>query len=878
MMAAALALLMSGTGNCYSVTIHDANDLIEFSNNVSTGISYSGTTVYLGDNIDFTDELSALFNPIGLNNNYYFYGVFDGLGHTISNLKVNSSNQYVGLFGYTRGTFRNFVLDASCSFESTYYSSSYIGSVAGYWYIKTNPTYFENIVNFADVSFTGSIVNNNLYIGGIVGYNYNYYGLRMKNCANYGSVTTTGTSNNVYIGGIMGYTYDYDSNKMISNCLNYGMLSDMGTSNYDSLYAGGIVGHCESNLESCVSSGKISFKKDSGNTGGIVGYMSNNYKGSHCVWTSDTEISMIEGTKSGGDFKTYNNSYFTERVNGTVIDELNDLTSYPDAWLFNEEKEVTFNVLGNKEIKFTSPAVLIPNLTKGNAKFYLWYTDKDCTQEFTQSSVSEDTTLYGKAECTAEVSFRSNSYTITKSLEYAKPFGLLPTGSEKTGYAFAGWFTKLDGKGKHITAETLVPFVDDSSVYGYYTINNYTVTFNFDNGEENLTKSFEYNSVIQYPKDPTKIGYSFVRWYPEYYKMLAYNFTTTAQWNHEEYTLTIIIDDYNSIREKYYYNDTITYTVPSREGYTFVDWVGKIDTMPAHDYTITTTWTINNYTVTFNFDNGEENLKKSFEYNSVIQYPKDPTKEGYSFVRWYPEYYKMPAYNFTITAQWRVNTYTLTFVLYEETNITVLYNYSDTIIYTIPSREGYTFVEWIDKVGTMPAHDHVITATWTINDYTMTFEIDDGVTTTDIFTYKSEVVYPHVYKENYRFERWNVTYLNMPAYDAVVKVIWKEKPSEYLEITFDSRDVNEKDITNMLEKLTDYGFIIIIIEPTQKETKAIVKFEDIQKSTNFKEDYGYASDSSTGLKITEIEYYYGFNRDFAAAIYPLLALALLFLF
>ena len=40
------------------VRITNADELIEFSNNVNNGMNYSGTTVLLGSDIEFTDELS----------------------------------------------------------------------------------------------------------------------------------------------------------------------------------------------------------------------------------------------------------------------------------------------------------------------------------------------------------------------------------------------------------------------------------------------------------------------------------------------------------------------------------------------------------------------------------------------------------------------------------------------------------------------------------------------------------------------------------------------------------------------------------------------------------------------------------------------------
>ena len=116
-----LSLASSLEINGNTIIVHNASDFIELSNNVNNNVtSYNDTTVLLGDDIDFTGYLED-FNPVGENFDFPFRGAFDGQGHTISNLAVNSSATFVGLFGVTNGTsFRNVVVDSSCSFLSTY--------------------------------------------------------------------------------------------------------------------------------------------------------------------------------------------------------------------------------------------------------------------------------------------------------------------------------------------------------------------------------------------------------------------------------------------------------------------------------------------------------------------------------------------------------------------------------------------------------------------------------------------------------------------------------------------------------------------------------------------------------------------------------------
>ena len=101
--------------------VNNVRDLIELSNDVADGTSYAGTTILLGADLYFSGSLSKEFNPIGKDYEHYFSGIFNGQGHVISNLAINSSEHFVGLFGVTNATgIRNVVFDASCSVLSSY--------------------------------------------------------------------------------------------------------------------------------------------------------------------------------------------------------------------------------------------------------------------------------------------------------------------------------------------------------------------------------------------------------------------------------------------------------------------------------------------------------------------------------------------------------------------------------------------------------------------------------------------------------------------------------------------------------------------------------------------------------------------------------------
>ena len=102
---------------------------------------------------------------------------------------------------------------------------------------------------------------------------------------------------------------------------------------------------------------------------------------------------------------------------------------------------------------------------------------------------------------------------------------------------------------------------------------------------------------------------------------------------------------------------------PTREGYTFIGWDKAIPaTMPAEDMTLTAQWSINQYTITFDTDGGSAIAPITQDYGTAIAAPAAPTKTGYTFAGWDKTIpATMPAGDMTIKANWAVNQYTITF-------------------------------------------------------------------------------------------------------------------------------------------------------------------------------------------------------------------------
>ena len=346
---AALCQGVLGEGELH---VKNASELIDFSKNVNNRTRYSGTTVFLDADIDFSGGLSKQFKPIGKDNSNYFQGTFDGQGHTISNLAMDSSSQFAGLFGYSYGaTIRNVVLDSSCSVVNSCSGSVNVrlGGVIGHCQASNGPCTFENTVNMASVSFIGSTTGDAgfLCLGGITGYILaSNKDVTIKNCANYGSLSHSETaSDNSYIGGIVGES-DGWSSVYIQNCLNYGTITYNGTSKY--LYLGGILGCAykgKNNIENCVSGGKItSNKARSSYIGSIVGGI---YSGTKII-THCYCISEVGNYKACGNSTTDNETSLVS-LNTTTVNNLNNYNNSWNKWFLNtNNKSITFKINNGK--------------------------------------------------------------------------------------------------------------------------------------------------------------------------------------------------------------------------------------------------------------------------------------------------------------------------------------------------------------------------------------------------------------------------------------------------------------------------------------------------------------------------------------------------
>ncbi len=247
----------------------------------------------LGSNIDATATNGWHvtggfgFTPIGsvVTN---FSGNFDGLGHTISNLTINTpEDSFVGLFGYTNGA----MIQNVGLINDKVFGLADVGGLVG---SVSNGGIISN--SYASGTVTGGSAD----VGGLLGYVYD--GTVSNSNA---TGTVTGSASSESMGGLVGFAY---GGGIISNSHATGAV--IGGAN--SYYIGGLVGQTHSvTVTNSYATGAVSGGTSSTGMGGLVGLagigtISNSYAtGSVTTGSNSSSVGGLVGV----NFATITNVY-----------------------------------------------------------------------------------------------------------------------------------------------------------------------------------------------------------------------------------------------------------------------------------------------------------------------------------------------------------------------------------------------------------------------------------------------------------------------------------------------------------------------------------------------------------------------------------------
>ena len=266
-----------------NVIIDSIEDLVKLSKTVNSGVNYSSKTVILTKTLDFNDDNSYAnpndtsygdlngdgttegikaeltnrngigFTPIGSQGS--FQGMFDGRGHEIRNIYINS-NGIAGLFGNAPyAKIRNLGLTGDIRGED-------VGGLAFFMISGeiTNCYSSAKITTKSTSSMAGGLISQAIQS-------------EITNCYNLGSIEGPGR--------LGGFAYSLNNNSKITNCYNSGNINN--TSNVAGGFSNEISGRCE--ILNCYNTGNVSCK--SAPAGGFAFSISNSSKILNCYNTGN---------------------------------------------------------------------------------------------------------------------------------------------------------------------------------------------------------------------------------------------------------------------------------------------------------------------------------------------------------------------------------------------------------------------------------------------------------------------------------------------------------------------------------------------------------------------------------------------------------------
>ena len=176
------------------------------------------------------------------------------------------------------------------------------------------------------------------------------------------------------------------------------------------------------------------------------------------------------------------------------------------------------------------------------------------------------------------------------------------------------------------------------------------------------------------------------------------------------------------------------------------------------------------YVITFLVD-GEVIMADTLIYGAAISVPEEPIMEGYTFSGWGEVPETMPAEDIVISASFAVNKYLVTFKIGEEIIVSDSIEYGAAIVVPeAPEKEGHTFSGWGEVAEIVLASDVTYEGTYIVNIYNVYYYVGEELVHTAEVAY-GEAIPEYVYEptnEGEIFISWiGDTYETMPDSDVV---------------------------------------------------------------------------------------------------------------
>lgn len=409
-----------------------------------------------------------------------------------------------------------------------------------------------------------------------------------------------------------------------------------------------------------------------------------------------------------------------------------------------------------------------------------WYTDAKCTKEYKANMPDQNLTLYAKWEANIV------NYVVEHYQQNAQGAGYTLKESSHARAAVDSEVTpevmKYKGFEEPKTEKVSISGDGQTTVKYYYKRKVHTVTFDADSGtfaaekgedDSKIVVTGRYGANITVPKAPTRTGYQFLGWDEDVEMTIPdKDLTYKAQWLKMEYTLQFKTGEGTSVSPiKGNYGDKISVPKdPTRTGYIFKYWSEngkKVDnlptTMPAESHIYTAIWERKTYQITYDLNGGSmksgEKNPTTYNVDTTVFKLKNPVRAGYTFTGWSGiqitgvsdnvSVKQGSTDNRTYKANWRENTYQITFILSgtaaKGSMAAKTVNYTENV--TLPkcgfACKGHSFKRWytVDKKGKKTYYSDrqkvskltdvnggVVTLypEWEANVYNVTFDYGDG--------------------------------------------------------------------------------------------------------------------------------------------------------
>lgn len=423
---------------------------------------------------------------------------------------------------------------------------------------------------------------------------------------------------------------------------------------------------------------------------------------------------------------------------------------------FNLNGGTTISDTTSKEVSSIDASNFFFNVTKTNYKFRGWSYNNEKIFDENQNKLkdielSENMTFLAVFDQKVKLTITLNiagAGSVSENNEYDFNSNVDIFAHPNQGYYFIGWYygdISLSNQENY----NYKMWSDDISLIAMFDYVDYTLNIkssNTDLGQVQVrsTSSDSYKdseSVVKpYTKSVTIAAYSktetrFLGWYDKDNKLISpnavytftmpnCNYTLEAKWN--KFFISYDLDGGKVTSNAAYYtagSTNITVTNPTKTGYTFIGWTGSNETTPNKNVVILTgsledksykaNYTANKYTITYDVNEGNalpsttQIVTYDSEYTLVT-----PIRTGYTFDGWYSSINKIESgtwtktNDLTLVAKWTINTYTVEYDL-NNGELTTENPTSYTILssdFTLnnPTKTGYTFLGWTGSNSTTP--------------------------------------------------------------------------------------------------------------------------------------------------------------------------------